>query len=190
MKIIFRGVVFGLHMFDKVSWFVWPHHCKQTPGEATDAFSQHVVFQHGVQVLDDAPENGSVPTVRLEDGFEEHRIREHVEHVVDARLRFLREMALNELLQHRPALVERLRQEVLVKREFDLVVTDHSHGHGAELLFELVRQHNFLLAELFVSVQDSDLDDSFDQVLGVLLRSFFAAGVLAHQSVHVVQQPR
>lgn len=68
------------------------------------------------------------------------------------------------------ALVERLHQEVAVVAEVDLVEAHHRHRRRVELVLELVRRRQLLLAELVVAVQQAQLDHDLDDVLHQLLR--------------------
>lgn len=97
------------------------------------------------------------------------------------------EMALNDLMQQLPALVQQPGQHVPVEGVIHLVEADHGHGQLVDLLLELLHQGQLIGIELVVPVENGQLDDRLDEVLDNLLGLLLVLGVLPGHAVQLVQ---
>lgn len=110
-----------------------------------------------------------------------------IKDIINPSVRLGGEVALNDVMQQLPALIQQPGQHVAVEGVFHLVEADHRHGKLVDLLLELLHQCQLVLIELIVPVENGQLDDRLDEVLDDPLRLLLVLGVLLGHPVELIQ---
>lgn len=110
-----------------------------------------------------------------------------VKDIINPSVRLGGQVALNDVMQELPTLVQQPGQHVAVEGVFYLVETDNRHGQLVHLLLELLHQCQLVLIELIVPVENGQLDDRLDEVLDDPLCLLLVLGVLLGHPVQLIQ---
>lgn len=122
----------------------------------------------------------------IESGKELH-ISKVVEDMVYAPMGSGCQMALHQLMDQVLALMQQLGEHVCIKGVFYFIETDHGHGSLVQLLPEFLHNHNLLLTELFVPVEDADFDCHLDQIFHDLVGLLLVMGVFFGDFVQLIK---
>lgn len=125
--------------------------------------------------------------MRTIESRKELHISEVVEDMVDAAMASGCQMSLHQLMDQGLALMQQLRQHVCVEGVVYFIETDHGHGSLVQLLPEFLHNHNFLLTELLVPVEDTDFDGHLDRVFHDLVGLLLVMGVLFGDFVQLIK---
>ena len=129
-----------------------------------------------------------VLSVREKDFIEKRSVAECSDDAIDPCVRFLREMPIDESMEHVSTLFHDLHQKCPVIRKVDFVKADDGQCGLSQLQSKLSSECQLLLIELVVLKEQSDLHDNLDQVLDDLVR-LLCFEFLSQNGVENVKEP-
>lgn len=122
----------------------------------------------------------------IESGKEFH-ISEVVEDMVYASVGSGRQVSLYQFMDQVLALMQKLREHIRIKGVLYFVEADHGHSGLVQFLAEFLHNHDLLLTELFVPVEDTNFDGHLDCILHDLVGLLLVVGVFFCDFVQLIK---
>ena len=110
-----------------------------------------------------------------------------VEDMVYASMGSGRQVSLYQFMYQVLALMQKLREHIRIKGVLYFVEADHSHSSLVQFLAKFLYNHDLLLTELFVPVEDTNFDGHLDCILHDLVGLLLVVGVFFCDFVQLIE---